>query len=147
MPRCCIVDFEIRLLNSVKHQFTESIIAGCYFHFQQALLRKMKKFQIPKLVCEECSKNIYIFTIVSINEINIAININERDLQGRTNNCLERYNRHLNELFANAHRNLVTFIAAIKNDEEYYSNIMRSIRLGSMELPKKKKEFTKQTLP
>ncbi|KAF1742050.1 hypothetical protein MXB_241 [Myxobolus squamalis] len=38
--------------------------------------------------------------------------INERDLQGRTNNCLERYNRHLNELFANAHPNLVAFIAA-----------------------------------
>ncbi|KAF1741437.1 hypothetical protein MXB_4164 [Myxobolus squamalis] len=51
----------------------ESIIAGCYFHFQQALLRKMNKFQIPKLECEECSKNIYILTIVPINEINIAI--------------------------------------------------------------------------
>ncbi|KAF1740306.1 hypothetical protein MXB_5171, partial [Myxobolus squamalis] len=69
--------------------------------------------------------------------------INERDLQGRTNNCLERYNRHLNELFANAHSNLVSFNAAIKNDEEYYSNMMRFIRSGSMELPKIKKEFTK----
>ncbi|KAF1740730.1 hypothetical protein MXB_5220, partial [Myxobolus squamalis] len=28
MPRCCIVYFEIELLNSVKYQFTESIIAG-----------------------------------------------------------------------------------------------------------------------
>ncbi|KAF1740220.1 hypothetical protein MXB_1302, partial [Myxobolus squamalis] len=62
---------------------------------------------------------------------------------GRTNNCLERYNRHLNELFANAHPNLVAYIAAIKNDEEYYSNMMRSIRSGSIELPKTKKKFTK----
>ncbi|KAF1744135.1 hypothetical protein MXB_1478 [Myxobolus squamalis] len=39
-------------------------------------------------------------------------------------------------------RNLqVTFIAAIKNNEEYYSNMMRFLRSGSMELPKTKNEF------
>ncbi|KAF1740101.1 LOW QUALITY PROTEIN: hypothetical protein MXB_787 [Myxobolus squamalis] len=65
----------------------------------------------------------------------------------RTNNCLERYNRHLNDLFANAHPNLVVFIAEIKKDEEYYSNMMRSIRSRSMKLLKTQKEFTKQTLP
>ncbi|KAF1741119.1 hypothetical protein MXB_1972 [Myxobolus squamalis] len=78
-------------------------------------------------------------TIVPFNEINIAIKfiqtneelkhenwpkfwiifqkiINERNLQSRTKICLERYNRHLNKLFENAHPNLVSFIAAIKND-------------------------------
>ncbi|KAF1741120.1 hypothetical protein MXB_1973 [Myxobolus squamalis] len=37
IPRCCIFDFEIGLLNSVKYQFTKSITTGCYIHFQQAL--------------------------------------------------------------------------------------------------------------
>ncbi|KAF1740923.1 hypothetical protein MXB_1558 [Myxobolus squamalis] len=34
IPRGSIVDFEIGLLNYVKYKFTESIITGCYFHFQ-----------------------------------------------------------------------------------------------------------------
>ncbi|KAF1740922.1 hypothetical protein MXB_1557 [Myxobolus squamalis] len=117
----------------------------------------MKKFQIPEYECKKCSKNIYILTIIPFNEMNIAINMKigqnfgtifkRRGLknispcygifQVPTSAICKRYNRYLNELFANVHPNLVAFIAEIKNNVEYYSNMMRFIRSGSMELPKK----------
>ena len=44
-PKVAVADFEQALLNSVKYQFPRSKIVGCFFHFQQAVFRKMKRWQ------------------------------------------------------------------------------------------------------
>jgi len=46
-PGCIHCDFEIGLINAIKEQFTEIKVVGCYFHFKQALLKKMKEIGIP----------------------------------------------------------------------------------------------------
>jgi len=43
-------------------------------------------------------------------------NGNIKDLHGKTNNGLERYNRHMNELFPGNHPTLLSFLAGIKNE-------------------------------
>jgi hypothetical protein len=168
-PKVVVVDFEKALLNSIKYQFPKSKIVGCYFHFRQALHRKMTKLSIQS---ERVS--------IALNELKGLLAINEDDvfqevariethieLQGaafsnfwayfrntwlvrfpptlwrnnndditlngaRTNNCLERYNRRLGDKFLNAHPNIFSFIAAIQEEEHYYSNLVRGIRSGSI---------------
>ena len=46
MPRYITCDFEIGLINSLKHEFTESKISGCYFHLKQSIFKKLKKLNI-----------------------------------------------------------------------------------------------------
>lgn len=50
------------------------------------------------------------------------------DFAGRTNNCLERYNRRLGDFFNNAHPNLASFALVLKNEFEYYSEKTRAAR-------------------
>ncbi|KAF1740800.1 hypothetical protein MXB_2919 [Myxobolus squamalis] len=119
IPRGSIVDFEIALLNYVKYKFTESIITG-----SSVVEENEKNFKYPNMNAknfiqtnEELKHGNWLkfwnyFQKTLIEKLkpllwNIS-SINECNLQGRTNNCLERYNRYLNELFANAHKNLVT---------------------------------------
>ncbi|KAJ5066520.1 drab5 [Anaeramoeba ignava] len=48
-PQCFMCDFEKSLQSSIKAVFQPQILKGCYFHFKQALvkrLEKMKKFQL-----------------------------------------------------------------------------------------------------
>ena len=59
-----VSEFEKALLNSIQYQFPESKIVGCYFHFRQALQRKIAKFGIQggtaELVMEKLSRLITI---------------------------------------------------------------------------------------
>ncbi|KAF0990259.1 hypothetical protein HZS_3560 [Henneguya salminicola] len=68
-------------------------------------------------------------------------------LGGQTNNYLERYNRHLNEHFVNAHPNLFDFIAGIQKDEFDYTMRARNIRIGSTLLRFDGDSFEKPTIP
>ncbi|KAF0985599.1 hypothetical protein HZS_3309, partial [Henneguya salminicola] len=67
------VDFEKRLLNACKQEFTECKIIGCYFHLKQALFRKLKKLlpQEPDICL--VLKLIEILTLVPKEQINDAI--------------------------------------------------------------------------
>ena len=50
----------------------------------------------------------------------------EKELRQRTNNCLERYNREMNNAFKTAHPNLITFIEIIKGKSlDYVKRIKR----------------------
>jgi hypothetical protein len=46
MPDVITVDFEAALLAAVRHEFSRSQMVGCFFHFRQAISRKMKKIGI-----------------------------------------------------------------------------------------------------
>lgn len=58
--------------------------------------------------------------------------INDKELLRRTNNSLERYNRRLSNKFLDAHPNIISSIAVIKAEEEYYSNITKGIRSSAI---------------
>ena len=47
-PRAVVVDFEKALVRAVQYQFPESRITGCWFHFRQALHRKIVKLGIER---------------------------------------------------------------------------------------------------
>ncbi|KAF0990029.1 hypothetical protein HZS_2207 [Henneguya salminicola] len=40
------MNFEKALISAVNHEFPESRVMGCYFHFKQALHRKLKKYRV-----------------------------------------------------------------------------------------------------
>ncbi|KAF0987953.1 hypothetical protein HZS_3714 [Henneguya salminicola] len=41
IPRNITLDFEIGRINVIKHEFSESIIGGCYFHSKKAIYKKI----------------------------------------------------------------------------------------------------------
>ena len=53
-------------------------------------------------------------TLFSPNDWNISAQINHHMLANRTNNALESYNRHLNNLFTHPHPNIVDFVERLK---------------------------------
>ncbi|KAF0987928.1 hypothetical protein HZS_638 [Henneguya salminicola] len=54
------------------------------------------------------------------------------NINSLTNNCLERYNRRLGSKFQNVHPNIFWFIAAIKEEEHYFSKLTTGIRSGNI---------------
>ena len=73
--------------------------------------------------------------------------IDDEQISGRTNNWLERYNRILNEQFANPHPNIFTFLSTLQNEENYYTKLLRNIWLGIVKMNKKFREFKKPSIP
>ncbi|KAF0986007.1 hypothetical protein HZS_1400 [Henneguya salminicola] len=49
MPRICVIDFEMALLEAVKYQFTETTIIGCNFHLRQAFLKKRRSTEFLQM--------------------------------------------------------------------------------------------------
>ena len=169
-PAVVVVDYEKALLNSVAYQFPGSKTVGCYFHYRQALQRKLAKFGVAGRMAEEIMARLEALTAVEDREFLNELECLERDPEfasaassrfflyfrrtwivrfppslwrnvasdpedngARTNNCLERYNRRLGEVFLNAHPSLSAFVAAIQGEEEFYSDLVRLIRSGSIE--------------
>jgi hypothetical protein len=48
----------------------------------------------------------------------------------RTDNCLERYNRRLNEKYSTPHPSLAQFVDTLISEEYYYTQYVRSITSG-----------------
>lgn len=61
-------------------------------------------------------------------------NVEDWEIAGRTNNALERYNRRINDFFANSHPNLASFASTIKNEFKFYSEICNKIRQDSSDI-------------
>jgi hypothetical protein len=68
-PRTVVVDFEKALLSSVRYQFPGSRIVGCFFHFRQALQRKMQKLR-----CDPDK------TTLMLNSLNRLLNVEDMQL-------------------------------------------------------------------
>jgi len=166
-----VVDYERALICAVRKEFGESRILGCFFHFKQAIFKKMQKFSIPHheilVACEE----IALLTLISHSDIekwieyiqsnpqlesdkwslfwhyfkstwirrfdlslwNIS-DIPDRDLCGRTNNPIERYNRRLNERLT-THSNICVFVSVIRDEELFFSTYCDDIRRGVIKPP------------
>jgi len=42
-PKAVVVDFEKSLINSIRNHFSSTVVIGCFFHFKQAIFRKIVK--------------------------------------------------------------------------------------------------------
>ena len=66
-------DFEVAIRNACKYQFPEGNHIGCYFHFKQAVLRKMEELKFDSRmsckVIKEFVRVLELLTIIPIDEI------------------------------------------------------------------------------
>ena len=60
------------------------------------------------------------------------------DLQNRTNNALERYNRTLNDKFSSPHPSLLQFVTTMEEESRFQVRRLDDIRNGKVEPPKNK---------
>ena len=60
------------------------------------------------------------------------------DLQNRTNNALERYNRSFNDKFSSPHPSLLQFVTTIEEESRFQVRRLNDIRDCDMEPPKNK---------
>ncbi|KAF0989591.1 hypothetical protein HZS_4204 [Henneguya salminicola] len=122
----------------------------------------MQKYGIPAVERNSCMQFIRVLSVIPIDELEIGLatwfprfepkmwniyDISKGYIRVRTNNYLERYNRHLNENFANTHPNLFGFIAGIQKDGFDYTMRARNIRSGSTLLQFDGDRFEKPTIP
>jgi hypothetical protein len=73
MSKIVVVDFEKALVNAVKYEFSESRIIGCYFHFKQALSKKMTKYVSDADEVRKCLDAVNVLTLVPHNELALGI--------------------------------------------------------------------------
>jgi hypothetical protein len=181
-PSVVVTDFEKALVKAVKYQFKDSTLLGCYFHFKQALFRKMQKFGIDRGECAKASADLDILTLVDQSKLGDVIhnfrsktasnqcwqnfwvyfartwmdrfppalwNISQVAnslLSGRTNNCVERYNRRIGEKFPHAHPPLLSLISVMKAEFTYYFLFCARIRSGEEPLPTIIHDFVRPSL-
>ncbi|KAF0986319.1 hypothetical protein HZS_158 [Henneguya salminicola] len=75
MPKYITMDFELGMIRAITPEFQESRFVGCYFHFKQAINKKLPKLKISNQDLKIILEKIELLTLVSINEMDIAINI------------------------------------------------------------------------
>ncbi|KAF0985381.1 hypothetical protein HZS_5497 [Henneguya salminicola] len=46
MPKYITMDFELGMIRAINHEFPESRIIGCYYHFKQTINKLLPKFKI-----------------------------------------------------------------------------------------------------
>jgi hypothetical protein len=72
-PSFITTDFECSLIGAVRHEFPTSCIVGCYFHFKQALSRRMEKLRLPQDEKTIILSQVELLTLVHPREIKHAI--------------------------------------------------------------------------
>jgi hypothetical protein len=72
-PSSITCDFEMALIKAVKQEFPSTILHGCYFHWTQALFKKLVKFGIGR---EESKNMVYEMKFMTaLNDIDIKLAI------------------------------------------------------------------------
>ncbi|KAF0990175.1 LOW QUALITY PROTEIN: hypothetical protein HZS_4957 [Henneguya salminicola] len=148
MPKYIILDFELGMIRAINHEFPESRIIGCYFHFKPTINKKLQKFKISNQVVK-----IELITLVSINGmvINNYGNIfTQHGLIGSSLRCgiieeptiqLERYKRWVYDHFLNAHANICMIVKVITNEFEFYEQHCLEIRQNASNIRYNNKLF------
>lgn len=73
MPKLITCDFELALINAIKHEFPETQLICCYFHLKKAIERKLTKYKISDDNCRIILSKIELITVVPIEEIHMAL--------------------------------------------------------------------------
>jgi hypothetical protein len=172
LPKFVTCDFEQALLNSVLKIFPPATqLVGCFYHFKQALRRKLVSLGAVQNSIEYIMNIVNVVTIVEEEDVLIFLTFLNEKVVGmfpnmsdtitafinyfksywiarfkfwslhkylendvnrfkRTDNCLERYNRRLNEKFSTPHPSLAQFVDTLISEEYYYTQYVRSITSG-----------------
>lgn len=72
-PEIIVVDYEYALIKALKSQFPGTRILGCFFHFKQAIVRKMMKLGIRQDVAKIYSCKFDFLTVIDRNLVNLGI--------------------------------------------------------------------------
>ena len=97
-------DFEIAIYNAILNVYPNSTSVGCFFHFKQAIIRRMMKEGIPQHIAFEDSKWFDLLTVVDKNEIF------EKAVPYLEFMILERYSDKMDADMANAFRRVFDYI-------------------------------------
>ena len=77
----------------------------------------------------------------SPNDWNISSHINQNVIANRTNNALESYNHHLNDLFTHSHPNIMDFVERLRTDAEQYFRDFQDCQGGLVSPPRHRSSF------
>lgn len=77
----------------------------------------------------------------SPNDWNISGQIDNQLIANRTNNALESYNRHLNDLFTHPHPNIMDFVERLRHDSEQYFRDYQDCQEGLVLPPRHRSSF------
>ncbi|KAF0988013.1 hypothetical protein HZS_2772 [Henneguya salminicola] len=134
MPQIITCDFELSHISAIKHEFPSISDHNCRIILSNielltvvpieeitTVLRYISTLTVlqPELTSFWSYFNLIWRRRFEPQLWNIS-NINDKNITGRTNNALERYNRRTGENFSNAHPNLASFISIIRTDFLYY---------------------------
>jgi hypothetical protein len=72
-PCTITINFDAALIQSVKYEFPNSRMVGCFFHFKQAIIKHIKKLHIPKKEPKASSQLIDNLTLIKSKHIKSAI--------------------------------------------------------------------------
>jgi len=61
-PKQFVTDFENAILSAISLEFPNTQLQGCYFHFNQAIIKNLSKLQLKKLY----KKNTFFFTLIKM---------------------------------------------------------------------------------
>ncbi|KAF0989689.1 hypothetical protein HZS_2038 [Henneguya salminicola] len=135
MPKYITMYFELGMIRAINPKFPESRIIGCYFHFKQAINKKLPKLKISNQDAPTILEKIELLTLVSINEMDIAINFIKSLTSNNLNlnNSGNIFSQHgligrMNDHFLNSHSNICIFVEVIRNEFEFYEQHCLEIR-------------------
>lgn len=78
-PKTIVADFEKSLQNAIRYEFKKSKLVGCYFHFRQAIQRKINKYKINCDQANLCLNLLKTLVTCDISTINQNIEIIKND--------------------------------------------------------------------
>ncbi|KAF0986325.1 hypothetical protein HZS_5077 [Henneguya salminicola] len=139
MPKYITMDFELGI-RAINHEFPESRIIVCYFHFKQAINKKLPKFKISNQDLKIILEKIELLTLVSNQSMKwilqlILLSLLPQEPTIHSNDKKRRMNDH----FLNARPNICMFVEVIRNQFEFYEQRCLEIRQNGSNIRYKNK--------
>ncbi|GMF54290.1 unnamed protein product [Phytophthora fragariaefolia] len=146
-PAIVTCDFERGLMNAVTDQFPLVKIVGCLFHWKQVLRRKMIELRIPQdqIAAALTPGVLDILTIIPVDQIADKVPTSGMskgmttagvDLQNRTNNPLESYNRAFGDRFSVKHPSLLSFVETAKEEATRFVQLIDDVKQNRRDPPR-----------
>ncbi|GMF30579.1 unnamed protein product [Phytophthora fragariaefolia] len=150
-PATVTCDFERGLMNAVTDQFPLVKIVGCLFHWKQAPRRKMIELRIPQdQIASALTPGVLdILTIIPVDQIADkmqsygadlwnaeSMTAAGVDLQNRTNNPLESYNRAFGDRFSVKYPSLLSFVETAKEESRRFVQLIDEVKQNRRDPPR-----------
>jgi hypothetical protein len=111
-PRLAILDFERATMNALRHEFTNIILKGCWFHFKQAIFKKICNLGLRGLYNSPDQKQWFqkfgALALMPMSYINRAL-IHIRDEMPNDRKCQKLFNYFIRQWINSKNRFLTVF--------------------------------------